>query len=67
MSFGIGMYIRDTALKLRQQGLQATKNALNGMSVNRTQYQGGYGFSQGSDNPYSQEINGQQESIKWLL
>ena len=49
MSFGIAMYIRDTALKLRQQGidLQATKNALGGMTVNRTEYQGGYGFSQG--------------------
>ena len=30
MSFGIAMYIRDTALKFRQQGLEATKNALSG-------------------------------------
>ena len=67
MSFGIAMYIRDTALKLSQQGLQATKNALGSMTVNRTEYQGGYGFSQGSDNPYHQDMGGQKEDIRWLL
>ena len=67
MSFGIAMYIRDTALKLRQQGLQATKNALGGMTVNRTEYQGGYGFSKGSDNPYHQDMGGNKEDIRWLL
>ena len=67
MSFGIAMYIRDTALKMRQQGLQATKNVLGSMAVNRTEYQGGYGFSQGSDNPYHQDIGGEKEDIRWLL
>tara|TARA_B110000902_G_scaffold168845_1_gene192438 strand:- start:408 stop:1658 length:1251 start_codon:yes stop_codon:yes gene_type:complete len=67
MSFGIAMYVRDTALKMRQQGLQATKNALGNMSVNRTPYQGGYGFSQGSDNPYHMNTPEGKENIKWLL
>ena len=67
MSFGIGMYIIDTALKLRQQGVQATKNALGNMSVDRTSYQGGYGFSQGSDNPYHMNTPDGKENIKWLL
>jgi len=67
MSFGIAMYIRDTALKMRQQGLAATKNALGNMSVNRTAYQGGYGFSKGADNPYHIDTGDGREDIKWLL
>ena len=67
MSFGMAMYIRDTALKLRQQGLQATKNALGNMSVNRTAYQGGYGFSKGKDNPYHIGTPDGKEDIRWLL
>ena len=66
MSFGIAMYIRDTALKMRQQGLQATKNALSNMTVNRTAYQGGY-FSKGSDNPYHMDTKDGKEDIRWLL
>ena len=67
MSFGIAMYIRDTALRLRQQGLQATKNALNNMTVNRTAYQGSYGFSKGADNPYHIDTKDGKEDIRWLL
>ena len=62
-----GMYIRDTALKLGQQGLDAAKKTLNNMQVNRTQYQGGYGTSKNSDNPYYMgDIEG-GEDISWLL
>ena len=32
MSFGIGMWVRDTALKLRQQGMDLTKSMLNSIS-----------------------------------
>ena len=39
MSLATACYIRDTALKLRQQGLQATKNAL---GVSSVAYQGGF-------------------------
>ena len=66
MSFGIAMYIRDTALRLRQQGLEATKNALSNMHVNRTTYQGGY-FSKGADNPYHIKTQYGKEDISWLL
>jgi len=66
MSFGIAMYIRDTALKLRQRGLDATRNALNSITVNRTSYQGGY-FSTGADNPYSIDTDHGKEDISWLL
>ena len=68
MSFGIAMYIRDTALRLRQRGLQATKNALNSIQVNRTPYEGGYGFSKGKDNPYHITTGDKnKEDIRWLF
>ena len=57
----------DTALKFRQRGLDITKQSLNNMKVNRTAYQGGYGFSKGSDNPYHIKTKDGQEDIRWLL
>ncbi len=67
MAFGIAMYIRDTALKFRQRGIDITKQALNNMGVSRTQYQGGYGFSKGVDNPYHIKTDKGKEDIGWLL
>ena len=67
MAFGMGMYIRDTALKYRQRGLDLTRNVLNNISVNRTAYQGAY-FSNDHDNPYKiDNPYGDSEDIKWLL
>ena len=66
MAFGIAMYIRDTALKYRQRGIDITRNALNNITVNRSQYQGGY-FSKGADNPYHINTDHGKEDISWLL
>ena len=53
MSFGMAMYIRDTALKFRQRGIDIQKQTLNNMKVNRTPYQGSYGVgNQKVKNPY---------------
>ncbi len=67
MSFGIAMYIRDNALRLRQRGLDGTKNALSNMSVNRTTYQGGYGANPYNKNPYEQNFGNGKEDIRWLF
>ena len=67
MAFGISMYIRDTAFKFRQRGIDITKNALSNMSVNRTPYQGGYGNNQIGKNPYEQKIGDNKEDIRWLF
>jgi hypothetical protein len=65
MAYSIAMYIRDTALKYRQHGLEMTKTALN--NIQRSpQYQGAY-FASGPDNPYSMNINGQSENLNWLF
>jgi hypothetical protein len=66
MAYSIGMYLRDTALKNKQQGLELTRATLN--NISRTSpYQGAY-FSSGADNPYSMRVNGEgNEDISWLL
>jgi hypothetical protein len=66
MSFGIAMYVRDTALKFRQRGLDLTKQTLSNMTVNRTAYSGAY-FSKGADNPYHVDTAHGKEDISWLI
>lgn len=66
MSFGIAMYIRDTALKYRQRGIDLTKQTLSNMTVNRTAYSGAY-FSRGADNPYHVDTTHGKEDISWLI
>ena len=66
----MGMYVRDTALKFKQRGIDLTKQTLGNMSVNRTPYQGGYGggYGQQVKNPYSiDDDKGNKEDIRWLL
>ena len=68
MSFGIGMFMRDTSFKFNQQHLDMSKATLNGMSTNKTPFVGGYNNSKNIQNPY--EIDnpyGGKEDIRWLL
>ena len=69
MSLGIGMFIRDTALRYRQRGIDITKSALSNITVNRTAYQGGYGRNYNNvPNPYEIDLgDGNSENINWLL
>ena len=67
MAFGIAMYIRDTALKFRQRGIDMTKQALQNTIVNRTAYGGAYGTGANAQNPYDMKVGNRNESIKWLL
>ena len=66
MSYSIAMYVRDTALKNKQQGIELTKAAINNIS-RPSPHQGAY-FASGKDNPYSMIVgNNQSEDISWLL
>ena len=74
MSFGIAMYMRDTAFKFKQHGIDLTKSMLNNIATNRTAFKGVYVPGQSNlidkdqnpfeiDNPYSKG----KEDIRWLL
>ena len=65
MSYSTAMYLRDTALKNKAQGIELTKATLNNISK-PAQYQGAY-FSSGTDNPYSMPTNNGPEDISWLF
>ena len=66
MSYSIAMYVRDTALKNKTQGIELTKAAISNIS-RPSQYQGAY-FSSGVDNPYHMPTtNGGFEDISWLI
>jgi hypothetical protein len=66
MSFGTAMYIRDTALKFKTQGMDLTRAMLNNITVVKTNQQGIYGTSF-SNNPYNMDFGHGPEDISWLL
>jgi len=66
MSLSIGLWVRDTALRLRQEGIDLTKRALGGITTQT--YTGLYGGTSMENNPWEMDINGQKEDLtKWLL
>lgn len=67
MPLSMGAYLRDTSLRFRQQSIESAKAALNGISTSRTNFMMGGNGNHLPQNPYSMKINGQEESIKWLL
>ena len=68
MSFGIGMFLRDTTLKFQQQSLDMARAALGGIKSNRASQTGAYtGLGREIANPYKVEIDGKPHDIKWLL
>jgi hypothetical protein len=69
MAFGIALYVRDTALKFRQRGIDLTKQTLNNIAVNRTPYMGSYGGGTPNpyNNPYSIQTEHGKEDISWLF
>jgi hypothetical protein len=67
MSFGTAMYVRDTALKFRTQGMDLTRAMLNNITVVKTNQQGVYGASFNNSNPYKMDFGQGAEDISWLL
>ena len=66
MAFSIGLWVRDTALRLRQEGIDLTKRTLGGISSNQ-QYSGVYGPSDRDDNPWKMRIGDDIEDLsQWL-
>ena len=69
LSFSIGCYLRETAFKLRQQGMDMTKSMLNNISNNTSKYSGGYSGDSAFKNPYkiNNPYSNGEEDISWLL
>lgn len=69
MSFGIGMFVRDTALKLKMQGDELTRTTLGVMTnMNRNSRSSQTNFRPFQDDPFKQKDNhGGSHDISWLL
>ena len=55
MSFSIGLFLRDTALRFRQQGLDLTRATLGSFGVSNQQAPGIFSYSAQNDNPYKEK------------
>jgi hypothetical protein len=66
MSFGIGMFLRDTSLRFQQQSIDRAKLALANMKTSNVTFKGGYS-NNNIPNPYNINTPSGEENIKWLL
>jgi len=65
MSLAISLWVRDTALRLRQEGIDLTKRAIDGISTYT--YSGVYGGNDNDENPWQMNIgDGFEDLTKWL-
>jgi hypothetical protein len=65
MSFSIGLWVRDTALRLRQQGINLTKTAIGGITTQT--YSGVYGGNEPDENPWKMRVGNSFEDLSsWL-
>jgi hypothetical protein len=66
MALGIGLWVRNTALRLKQEGIDLTKQMLNSAQINK--YEGLISTGHLSKNPYEMDLGkGQTENLTWLL
>jgi hypothetical protein len=66
MSLSIALWVRDTALRLRQEGIDLTIKSLGGIQQ-QTYESGFYGGSSNDDNPWSMRVGNQDEDLTWLI
>jgi len=65
IALGIGLWVRDTALRLRQQGIELTKLSLDKMNHSSVPFVNRQGIQ---DNPYEMYVGGEQkEDLRWLI
>jgi hypothetical protein len=68
MSLGIALWVRDTALRLRQEGIDLTKQALGGIGASNFDAVGFGGNRYNDSNPWEMDMgNGQREDLTWLI
>ena len=69
MSFAIGLWVRDTALRLRQEGIDLTKKALGGIGTQThgAVYGGNSLPNHLEHNPWQQQVGDSNEDLTWLI
>ena len=68
MAFAIGMYVRDTALRLRQQGMDLTRAQLSSFtSINSRSNKVITSTNSYRNNPYQVDTGRGMEDFSWVL
>ena len=67
MAFATGLYVRDTALRMRQQGLDLARAQLSTFSNLNNRQAAAYNVGSLQKNPYNIDTPHGQEDISWLL
>lgn len=67
MSFATGLYVRDTALKLRQQGMDLARAQLSSFTNLNRRNSAVYSVGNQQNNPYNIDTPGGKEDISWLF
>ena len=63
MSYAMGLWIRETALRLRAEGISLQKKAMNSITSN----QGVYTPKNNQNESWTMNTGKEQESLDWLL
>lgn len=66
MAYAIGLYLRDSAIQYRSQGVDMQRAVLNNIRKPQNNYIDRR-FPNNFSNPYELDINGQKEDISWLI
>ena len=69
MSLSIGLWVRDTALRLRQEGIDLTKQALGGIGAHSLDVAGmGFGGNTAmEEDPWKMRVGDTNEDLTWLI
>ena len=62
ISFGIALWIRDTALRLRVEGIELQKKAISGITMNPAIY-----TPTEENDSWKWEIDKKKEDLTWLI
>ena len=63
MSYAMGLWIRETALRLRTEGIELQKQAVSSINSN----QGAYTANDTEQSSWVMDVNKKRESLEWLI
>ena len=63
MSYAMGLWIRETALRLRAEGIELQKKTMSGITSN----QGVYTPKNNQNDSWTMNVGKKEESLDWLL
>ena len=63
MSFAIALWVRDTALRLRSEGIELSKKAIQGIGQNP----GVYTSNTETNDSWEMDVRGEKEDLTWLI